>query len=191
MGKKENITKAATYLFATQGFDGTTTIQLSEEAGVTEPLIYYHFSGKDELFTTVLKTAYDEYFNRLKALKGKTDTQFERIENIIAFHIDIVRNLPHEMLLMVTPAPGKLVDPENAFQKYSIRKKRWLTSYFSNCLKKGIQTGEFKKVPVNETCLVLLMIIDEILYRRHLSPKTAKRKAGAIIDFCRRSLVAE
>jgi AcrR family transcriptional regulator len=190
MGKKENITKAATYLFASQGFDGTTTIQLSEEAGVTEPLIYYHFSGKDELYTTVLQTAYDEYFNRLNSLKGKTATQFERIENIIALHIDLVQNLPHEMLLMVTPSPGKLVDPENVFQKNSARRKKWLTSYFSTSLRKGVKTGEFKKVPVSETSLVLLMIIDEILYRRHLNLKAAKKKAEAIIDFCRRSLVA-
>jgi len=41
-------------LFASQGFEGTTTLQIAGEGGVTEPLLYYHFKGKDELFTHFL-----------------------------------------------------------------------------------------------------------------------------------------
>ena len=55
--KKNNIIEAATYFFATQGFDGTTTKAISDQAGVTEPLLYYHFSGKDEIYTTILEAA--------------------------------------------------------------------------------------------------------------------------------------
>jgi AcrR family transcriptional regulator len=50
MGKKDAILKSAAALFALQGFDATTTRQISVEAGATEPLIYYHFKGKDDLF---------------------------------------------------------------------------------------------------------------------------------------------
>jgi len=49
--KKHNIITTATHLFATQGFDGTTTIQISKDADATEPLLYYHFTGKDEILT--------------------------------------------------------------------------------------------------------------------------------------------
>jgi AcrR family transcriptional regulator len=40
MSKRDAILKTAARLFATQGFDGTTTIQIAREAGATEPLIY-------------------------------------------------------------------------------------------------------------------------------------------------------
>jgi AcrR family transcriptional regulator len=60
MNKRENILKTAARLFANQGFDGTTTIQIAREAGVTEPLIYYHFKGKDELFTNIIETGCTE-----------------------------------------------------------------------------------------------------------------------------------
>jgi len=46
--KKQNIIQAAARLFAEQGFEGTTTLQIAHEADVTEPLIYYHFKGKDQ-----------------------------------------------------------------------------------------------------------------------------------------------
>jgi AcrR family transcriptional regulator len=56
MNKKQTILKTAARLFAAQGFDGTTTLQISREAGVTEPLIYYHFNGKDDLFTRIIES---------------------------------------------------------------------------------------------------------------------------------------
>jgi AcrR family transcriptional regulator len=47
MNKKETILKTAARLFANQGFDGSTTVQIAREVGVTELLIFYHFKGKD------------------------------------------------------------------------------------------------------------------------------------------------
>lgn len=44
----ETIVQVATRLFAEQGFEGTSTKQITLEVGVTEPLIYYHFEGKDD-----------------------------------------------------------------------------------------------------------------------------------------------
>ena len=69
LSKRQNIIQAATHLFAEQGFEGTTTLQIANEADVTEPLIYYHFKGKDELFSHILETSFKEYFSRLEALK--------------------------------------------------------------------------------------------------------------------------
>jgi AcrR family transcriptional regulator len=48
MSKRETILKTAARLFSTQGFEATTTLQLAREAGVTEPLIYYHFQKEKE-----------------------------------------------------------------------------------------------------------------------------------------------
>jgi AcrR family transcriptional regulator len=46
--KRQAIIDSATRLFGSIGFDSTTTIGIANEAGVTEPLIYYHFEGKDD-----------------------------------------------------------------------------------------------------------------------------------------------
>jgi AcrR family transcriptional regulator len=95
MIKKHNIIKAATHLYATQGFDGTTTIQISKDAEVTEPLIYYHFTGKDEIYTSILTSIFEDYFSRLKELQGKTATQFEKIENLFRLHFQIIDKMPY------------------------------------------------------------------------------------------------
>jgi AcrR family transcriptional regulator len=44
ISKKQKLLKIVTCLFAAQGFDGATTLQIARSAGVTEPLIYYHLT---------------------------------------------------------------------------------------------------------------------------------------------------
>jgi len=187
MSKKDNIIKAATHLFANQGFDGTTTKQISVEASITEPLIYYHFTGKDEIYTSILASVYDEYFSRLKTLPGKTDTQFEKIENLCKLQFQLINKMPDEMVLIVSQKPGKLVDPENVYSKYSQSKNRRLKSYLSNCLKKGIHSGEFAKVSINETASVLLIMIDGIL---RLAPGRKNKLLDSTVELLKRSLAA-
>jgi AcrR family transcriptional regulator len=186
--KKHNIIMTATHLFATQGFDGTTTQQISKDAGVTEPLIYYHFTGKDEIYTTILASIFEDYLSRLKSLQGKTDTQFDKIENLFKLHFQLIAKMPDEMALVVSNKPAKLNDSKNVYSKNTKNQKKRLNYYLSNCLKKGIQTGEFRKVPVKETTSIIMMMINSILRQQDALP--GKKLMDAIVDYCRSHLVA-
>ncbi len=53
--RREQILDVATRLFARQGFQGTTTRQISEHAGVTEALVFRHFSSKEDLYWAVIE----------------------------------------------------------------------------------------------------------------------------------------
>jgi AcrR family transcriptional regulator len=53
--RREQILNVATRLFARQGFQGTTTKQISERAKVNEAIIFRHFSSKDELYWAVIE----------------------------------------------------------------------------------------------------------------------------------------
>jgi len=54
-GRREQILSVATRLFARQGFQGTTTKQIAEHAGVTEALIFRHFPSKESLYWAVIQ----------------------------------------------------------------------------------------------------------------------------------------
>jgi TetR/AcrR family transcriptional regulator len=47
---REAILAAALDLFSERGFDGASTREIAARAGVTQPLLNYHFSSKDELW---------------------------------------------------------------------------------------------------------------------------------------------
>ena len=186
--KKNDIIKTATRFFASQGFDGTTTKAISDKAGVTEPLLYYHFSGKDEIYTSILESIFSDFFQQLQVLKEETDTQFAKIENLFLLHFALVRKMPHEMALIRSPKPAKLNDPGNVYTKNNKQHKRWLKSYIGNCLKKGIDSGEFNPVEVAETTSIVIMMLNEILQKKDYQDSPALRKS--IIEFWRRILVA-
>ena len=45
----------ATKLFAKWGYNATTTAAIADAAGVTEPILYRHFSNKQDLFVAITR----------------------------------------------------------------------------------------------------------------------------------------
>jgi AcrR family transcriptional regulator len=67
---RDRIVAAATDLFSERSFDGATTREIARRAGVTQPLLNYHFRSKDELW----QTAIDSLFDRLnRAMAARTE----------------------------------------------------------------------------------------------------------------------
>lgn len=189
MKKKKNIIQAATRLFAEQGYDGTTTLQIAGEAGVTEPLIYYHFKGKEELFSHILEVTFHEYFSRLDSLEKMTGTQFKRIEALLDLHFRFVKEMPDEIYMGVSTCPARLRDPKHACSKITQHQSERLMAYLRDCLEKGIRSGEFYKVPVSETVEFLIALIYGLMRQRGLHLLEKEGMQEVTVDFCRRSLV--
>ena len=190
MGKKKNLIETAVRLFADQGYDGTTTLQISREAGVTEPLIYYHFKGKEELFTYILNDAFDEYVARLEAIPQDTATEFSKIENLIHATQQAVEDMPRRTRLVMSSCPARIKDPNHVCYSRMVDIYGWYETYITRCLKKGIATGEFQRVPVAETAFILISMINGMSRQHSLlngSGIAAARQAA--VEFCRRSLL--
>lgn len=66
MSRDRAILDAASRLFFERGFHGVGVDEIGVAAGVTGPAIYRHFSGKDE----ILSTLFDEAMDRLLELAG-------------------------------------------------------------------------------------------------------------------------
>src|SRR5690348_14052005 len=56
---RDRIVAAATDLFAERSFDGATTREIAARAGVTQPLLNYHFRSKDELWRAAVDSLFD------------------------------------------------------------------------------------------------------------------------------------
>jgi len=189
LNKKQDIVQAATLLFAEQGFDGTTTLQISKEARITEPVIYYHFKGKNELFTGIIASTFKTFFAHLDDLPENTRTEFEKIENLIALHFDIVKEMPDEIYLAVSTCPARLKDPEDICRKSIQEMRRRVKDYLTECLESGIQKGEFHSVPVDATVNLIGAMLNGLIRQRSLKFKEVKGLRETTVEFCRRSLV--
>lgn len=58
---RNSLVKAATALFAEQGFDGASVRAIVTKARANQAAINYHFGGKDGLYLEVLKTAFEAF----------------------------------------------------------------------------------------------------------------------------------
>ena len=76
--RRAAIIKAVRRVFAEKGFDGTTTRELADAAGVSEALLFKHFPNKDALFWAVQLSCCDGQdlvrLERLNALEPSAST---------------------------------------------------------------------------------------------------------------------
>ena len=189
MQKKQAILKTAARLFATQGFDATTTLQIAREAGATEPLIYYHFKGKDDLFTQIIDATFSEYFSRIDELENNPDSPFGQIQKLIELQYDIAEEMPDEVQLIASACPARLNDPEDICSGNVKEYRRRLLGYLTRSLSEGAESGEFARVPVEETALLILSVINGIVRYQKMNRDPGKNLRRAAVDFCRRSLL--
>ncbi|GAB2552609.1 TetR/AcrR family transcriptional regulator [Nocardia heshunensis] len=71
---RERILAAALDLFSTLSYDGASMREIASRAGVTQPLLNYHFSSKEELWRTAVDGLFDTLgqaiSNRSQGLRG-------------------------------------------------------------------------------------------------------------------------
>lgn len=188
--KKNKIISTSTKLFAINGFDNTTTLQIAKEAGVTEPLLYYHFRGKEEIFTDIIKRIYDEYSTLINSLPRNTETQFDKISNLIQLHINIAENRPNDGRLILANCPSKLKNDTHVCVEVMRRQQEMLTSYLRDALEKGNASGEFDAHPVDELIIVILCLLNGVIRKKLLGRREKTAYEHVAIDFCRRALMA-
>jgi AcrR family transcriptional regulator len=104
---KDKILAAAKELFAKKGFDGTSTREIVNAAGVNISLIAYHFGGKENLFFTLFDNFMkDTYHNETNLSTSALLDEFEAIINyIIRLRFEdpqLVKILHHEIILNST-----------------------------------------------------------------------------------------
>ncbi len=80
---RERILAAALDVFAERSFDGATTRDIAARAGVTQPLLNYHFSSKDELWRAAVDGLFDELnrslASRADGLRGVDELTMSRL----------------------------------------------------------------------------------------------------------------
>jgi TetR/AcrR family transcriptional regulator len=69
---RERLLRAAIRLFTQKGYAATSVREIVEEAGVTKPVLYYHFKSKEGMYLTALRDGMEEY-QELMASFSPTD----------------------------------------------------------------------------------------------------------------------
>jgi TetR/AcrR family transcriptional regulator len=81
---RERVLAAALDVFSERGFDGASTREIATRAGVTQPLLNYHFSSKDDLW----RAAVDELFGQLVEVMTARQDGLRGVEEPMDYLVD-------------------------------------------------------------------------------------------------------
>jgi AcrR family transcriptional regulator len=108
------ILEAALDLFSERSFDGASTRLIAERAGVTQPLLNYHFAGKEELW----RAAVDDLFDRVRAsmqsrlggLRGVDEITIAKL--MVRHFVEFSAANPqlHRIIMQESKCAGSLLD---------------------------------------------------------------------------------
>ena len=76
---RDRIVAAAVDLFSERSFDGATTREIASSAGVTQPLLNYHFRSKEELWQAAVATL----FARLTAVLDERTVGLRGVDDVV------------------------------------------------------------------------------------------------------------
>ena len=65
--RREQLLDIGRALFATKGFDGTSVEEIADKAGVSKPVVYEHFGGKEGLYAVVVDREVGRLLDRITA----------------------------------------------------------------------------------------------------------------------------
>src|SRR3974390_2052152 len=102
---RDRILDVALDLFSELSYDGATTREISSRAGVTQPLLNYHFSSKDELWRAAVERLFEaldtSMSDRAQGLRGVDELTMARplVREFVTFsatHPQLHRIITHE-----------------------------------------------------------------------------------------------
>lgn len=80
---KDAIRRAAVELFAEKGFTASSTREICERAGITKPVLYYHFGNKEQLYGELVADAFNEYRRDIQRAAQRGRTAREALAEVV------------------------------------------------------------------------------------------------------------
>jgi AcrR family transcriptional regulator len=149
--RRAAIVKAVRKVFAEKGFDGTTTRELAEAAGVSEALLFKHFPNKEALYSAMQLSCCREQAgrkDRLKDLEPSSSTLVFLVHLMISHKLsnrpasDDEETLHNRLMLR-----SLMEDGEFARLFLKGMPSRWVGK-LAECIKAAIAAGDAVDEPV-------------------------------------------
>ena len=90
--------------FAQRGFDATSVEEIAEKAGVSKPVVYEHFGGKEGMYAVIVDREVQQLLDRItQALVGTTPR--ELLEQAASAFLAYIESEPDGFTILVRDSP--------------------------------------------------------------------------------------
>lgn len=150
---RERILSAAETLFAIRGFEGVSTTQIAKVAGITQPLIHYHFKNKEALWKATVARLFGRLSSEFTAeLKGLQQGDSRR------YMVEMIRS--YVTFVARYPQFGQFILREGVQQSSRLTwmVEEWLKpllSQFHEVYEKGVAENWVKDIPFPQLIMLI------------------------------------
>lgn len=184
------ILQAARNLFTSRGFASTTVREICREAGVTAPVLYYHFGSKEGLFEAVVKATLtlDGFHAQLREEVTACSDPWAKLRAYVGTYLT---HYPTDLL-----NPGLHLDNSTQLHGASLRQLssgiEAIYQLAREILQAGIAAGQFREVDVDTMAACLMGTIDSFVRAQvYLGVEyDSEQVTECIVDLFKRGLVA-
>jgi TetR/AcrR family transcriptional regulator len=148
--------RAAARLYVLRGFRGASVREIAEAAGVTKPLVLYHFKSKEMLFATLLREAVGGCLGEVERIVAQPMSATERLRDLVRFQTAQARQAPEVMVFayQVLTLPGL---PPLDLDCHALGQQ--LFDVYVHLVEEGQQCGEFRPVDPHAIAAIPLATI--------------------------------
>jgi outer membrane protein len=116
---RQRLLDAGLKLFANRGYAGTAVQDITEEAKVTKPTLYYYFENKEGLFQALVDQAMDERLRLMRQAAPPEKATVDQLTDIIAVLTDFARRHPDLLRLSFAIAFAAEGEYPSGFKKHA------------------------------------------------------------------------
>lgn len=158
--RRVQILDAAERVFTRKGFSKARMDDIVAEAGLSKGALYWYYKSKDALIKALLDRVFSGDLRAAETLTGVPGSATEKLRTFFRTSVEEIRGFERLMPLayefLALAARRKIV--RNVIGGYYHRYHAVLTAL----LRQGIEQGEFKPVPVDDTALAMVGMLEGI-----------------------------
>ncbi len=179
-GGREAIVAAAVEVFARKGYDGASTREICARAGVTKPVLYYHFSGKEHLYQELMIDSFSTYQKQLLSAAQGRGTLRERLVRMAQTDFSATKEDPlrTRFILGMIFSPGKqhpLFDYIGEMEK----ERRMIAGVLQEGIDAGSIRGNAHDLASSLMGMQLFAMLEHLFTSR---PTITRRRAEKCVD---------
>lgn len=185
--RRTEILDVAEELFATKGFDNTSTNDILNVVGIARGTLYYHFRSKEDILNGVIDRMVNSSLVECAKIVGNTDTPIlERMTKGV-LSMNIQSKMGEEVMAQVHK-------PQNALLHQKLQEKllKGIIPIFTKLVEEGNKTGIFDtEYPMEAMEMIMLYsntIFDDLFVQ---TPEQQVRRIQAFITNTERILGAK
>jgi AcrR family transcriptional regulator len=179
---RERILAAAIAVCAERGYQGASTREIAEAAGVTDPLLFYHFGSKADLYLAAVQDQLDKLADGLRAALAGAGSAHERLATFVAVYLRYFLDLEPGLTVTLRELNGL---PRHVADAIPAMHRRVVTERLEEILTDGVAAGVFRPLNVAACANAIVGILQRFIRIEARSPGrfTRAEAIAQVLDY--------